>query len=51
LLASPILPVITVIIPVIIAIVFLMIVRVLRKKMNRDFSEFWYAILKEVEKI
>lgn len=47
--AKPILPVITVVIPVIITIVLFLIVRRLRKKMNRVFSEFWYAILREVE--
>jgi hypothetical protein len=49
LLAKPILSIIAVVIPVIITIVFLVIVRVLRKKMNRDFSEFWYAILKKLK--
>ncbi len=51
LLDKPILPIIAVAIPVIITIVLLVIVRILRKKMNGDFSESWYKILKEVDKI
>ncbi|MEE9259768.1 MAG: DUF2235 domain-containing protein [Candidatus Scalindua sediminis] len=46
LLAKPILSIIAVVIPVIITIVLFVIVRTLRKMMNRDFSEFWYKILK-----
>jgi uncharacterized protein (DUF2235 family) len=51
LLAKPILSIIAVVIPVIITIVLLVIVWILRKKISRDFSAFWYAILKEVDKI
>lgn len=49
LLAKPILSIIAVVIPVIITIVLLVIVRVLRKKMNRDFSEFWYTHLQQLQ--
>ncbi len=49
LLDKPILSIIAVAIPVIITSVLFAIVRTLRKKMNRDFSEFWYAILKKLK--
>jgi hypothetical protein len=51
LLAKRLFLIITGIAPVIVPFVFYLIIRRLKKAMNRNFSEFWYAILKEVDKI
>ncbi|HDY68318.1 MAG TPA: DUF2235 domain-containing protein [Candidatus Scalindua sp.] len=51
LLAKQLFLIITVIAPVIVPFVFYLIIRRLKKAMNGRFSEFWYAILKEVDKI
>jgi hypothetical protein len=46
---KPILSSVAVIIPVIITIAFFAVVRRLRKKMNRAFSEFWYERLHQLQ--
>jgi uncharacterized protein (DUF2235 family) len=51
LLAKRLFLIITVIAPVIVPIVFYFIIRRLKQAMNGCFSEFWYKILKEVDKI